>query len=242
MSAVSSPREQTPAQVIEGIEFASGLEVSWDTQQLHFKRGQKFVTDQLMNRILRSDKSKELQSVDLGLCFKITDATLTMLADLPTIRYLNFSGCFNITDRGVMALSKLPLLNNLVLYRCQRITDASVKAISSAKYRLFLLSLSHCYELTNDGFDLISQQTNLVELDLTYTKITDHVVRYFSGLSNLVRLIMYYCSGITKSALPTLCALPNLAEINCRYTRVTKGFGVIFYGNNGKTKIIAGDK
>lgn len=242
MSSVSSPRDRSAPTVIEGIEFPAGLDVSWDTQQLHFKRGQKHVTDALMARILRHEKSKELQSVDLGLCFKITDLTLSMLADIATLRYLNFAGCFNITDRGVIALSKLPSLNNLILYRCQRITDASVKAISTAKYRLFLLSLSHCYEITNEGLAEISQQSNLVELDLTYTKVTDHVAKHLSGLTNLVRLILYYCTGITKGALPTLCALPNLVEINCRYTRVTKGHGVVFYGNGGKTKIIAGDK
>jgi len=240
MSTVTSPREGHL--VIEGVEFPIGLEVSWDAHQLHFKKGQKFVTDLLMNRILRHERSKEMQTVDLGLCFKITDATLTMLADIPTIRYLSFAGCFNITDRGVAALSKLHSLNNLTLYRCQRITDASVKAIANAKYRLFVLSLSHCYELSNDAFDGISNQVNLIELDLTYTKINDHAARHFAGLENLVRLVLYYCAGITKGCLPTLCSLPNLAEINCRYTRVTKGFGVVFYGNGGKTKIIAGDK
>jgi len=218
------------------------LEVHWDSTQLFFSKGQKHVTDQLVIKILRHERSKELVSVDLGLCFRITDAALAVISDMPHLRQLSLAGCFNISDKGIMSLSKNSTLTNLVLYRCQKLTDLAIKAICSSKYRLFVLSVAHCYELTNDAFEFISEQSNLIELDLTYTKLTDHGLRYFGGLQNLCRVNLYYCQAVTKSGLNLLCQLPQLAEVNCRYTKVTKGNGVVFQMNEGRTKVIAGDK
>lgn len=97
------------------------------------------VTDDLLRSILQSvlplhvfpspdlqPETDKIQSIDLGLCYQITDATLSLIGEKASVRYLNLCGCFQVTDAGIISLSSLEHLNSLALYRCHKLTDAAL--------------------------------------------------------------------------------------------------------------------
>jgi hypothetical protein len=45
-------------------------------------------------------ESPGLESVNLGGCFKVTDAGVQALAESPGLKSVNLGGCFKVTDAG----------------------------------------------------------------------------------------------------------------------------------------------
>nr|GEZ09898.1 hypothetical protein [Tanacetum cinerariifolium] len=74
--------------------------------------------------ILRS--SKNITSLDLGRCVKVTDESLKAIGEATRLRSLNLQGCYLITDLGLKYLATGDLKNSLMsLYfnECVKISD-----------------------------------------------------------------------------------------------------------------------
>ncbi|GJX39143.1 ribonuclease H-like domain-containing protein [Tanacetum coccineum] len=74
--------------------------------------------------ILRS--SKNITSLDLGRCVKVTDESLKAIGEATRLRSLNLQGCYLITDLGLKYLATRDLKNSLMfLYfnECVKISD-----------------------------------------------------------------------------------------------------------------------
>jgi len=208
------------------------------------------VTDELMAKYLTQEQAKNLVKVDVSLCCKLTDAFLSLMLHFPHLTYLCLGGVLGLTDKAAQLIATLTSLKHLDLYRCVNLTDNAIREITKTSHReppllrLNYFSVAHCYELTNEAFEFIHEQEDLIELNVRYTKVNDEGIRkYFTGLKNLKKLILYYCEGITKESLKYLSTMESLQEINARYTKVKAGTGTIFpLNNSSKTQVIAGDK
>ena len=73
--------------------------------------------------------TKQLSSLYLRFCDKITDAAVIALAQgCPQLSSLNLAGLNKITDAAVIALAQgCPQLSSLNLYYCNQITDADCR-------------------------------------------------------------------------------------------------------------------
>jgi F-box/leucine-rich repeat protein 14 len=73
---------------------------------------------------------KQLQTLHLDGCDKITDAGLRSLASLQQLQELNLSQCDKITDHGLVQIAEIKQLQTLYLGRCDKITDAGLMRIT----------------------------------------------------------------------------------------------------------------
>jgi hypothetical protein len=61
----------------------------------------------------------------------ITDRSLAILADMPSLESIDLHGCAAITDAGVSRLAALPRLTTLIVYDCPRVTNAGTATFPS---------------------------------------------------------------------------------------------------------------
>jgi hypothetical protein len=80
---------------------------------------------------------KQLQSLDLTCCVKITDAGLQSIAGMQQLRALDIGGCKLVTDAGLLHLTRLPQLHAADLQKADltRVTDAGYLALRSAQQK-----------------------------------------------------------------------------------------------------------
>ncbi|MBY0528168.1 MAG: hypothetical protein K2R98_32530 [Gemmataceae bacterium] len=85
---------------------------------------------------------------------------------------------------------------------------------------ILVVDLGGKEEIGDNHLTLLKECTNLKELNLAYTNITDKGLANLKGLSSLQKLDLYH-TKITDAGLPNLTALPKLAELSLDWTGVT---------------------
>jgi F-box/leucine-rich repeat protein 14 len=158
------------------------------------------VDDQKLNVFIRWFH-KPPTILNLSMCPGITDAGVSLLKNTE-LESLNLCGK-KITDTSLLHLKNIQTLNNLVLTGCVQITDCGVLTIQYLNLKTIVLT--GCIQITDLYF--ISNNRNLIELDLSGTSITDYSLKYLNGL-RIEKLILSDCQQISDAGLITISDLP----------------------------------
>jgi len=139
--------------------------------------------------------------------------------DLENLKSLNLYMCYNITDKGVSYLKKLLFLEQLDVGGCARITDVSASYISKLT-SLKKLNMSHTY-ITDDSIMSLHPLSNLRELEIfACTLLTDTAMSHIAKLQSLEYLDITY-NNITDVGLQDLRSVTSLKELRCSHTSIT---------------------
>jgi len=91
-----------------------------------------------------------LDTLSLGYCDRITDAGLTNLVKMKTVRWLSLMVCPNLTDTGLGNLSAMITLKALDLRGCPKITDQGLMHLARMT-NLNQVLLGGCPNISSNG-------------------------------------------------------------------------------------------
>ncbi|XP_068668905.1 F-box/LRR-repeat protein 3 [Aristolochia californica] len=180
-----------------------------------------------------SRRYRSLRSLDLSLCPRVSDKTLTTIAHLcrSTLLSINLSksklfshvglsdlvlNCeflveidlsngTELTDCAAAAISRAKNLERLWLVRCKLITDLGIGCIAVGCQKLKLINLKWCLGLSDLGVGLVAVKCReLCHLDLSYIQITKKCLPSIIKLPYLKELILAGCIGIDDEGLSSL--------------------------------------
>ena len=135
----------------------------------------------------------------------MTDRSLTTVASLTKLRFLDVFGSSRVTDRGLAHLSKLTQLNDLTLRACS-VTDRGLKHLSNLE-ALEGIDLGGCRDIGDRG------------------------VAILAALPKLTAIWLLGCWKITDRGIASLAAMPSLTHLAlCRsnnyFGRLLRRFGI----------------
>ncbi len=166
-----------------------------------------------------------LQSINLHSCEEVaTDEVLiTLSLRCKDLRSVNVSGCVKVTDKAIGSLAQNCLnLEKLVLLNCNKITDKSLEDIARGCPQLNELNVSSCEHVTDDGLLYLATSChNLVTLYLEECKISDRgLIAIANGCPNIEALSLAYCKDLTEEALLTLARrCTNIKTLDLSYPK-----------------------
>ncbi|PWA89356.1 Leucine-rich repeat, cysteine-containing subtype [Artemisia annua] len=166
--------------------------------------------------ILRS--SKNITSLCLKGCVKVTDKSLKVIGEATSLKLLNLGACCLITDLGLKYLANGDLKNCLeilLLAKCDRISDAGIIYLGQMVH-LTALTLSKCgVNVTDSGISAISKIPNIERLvlsrliNVTNTSLFDIA----NNCLNLRVLDLSGCQAITSEGLRAFADHPTLSRL-----------------------------
>ncbi|KAJ3037014.1 hypothetical protein HDV00_002147 [Rhizophlyctis rosea] len=144
----------------------------------------------------------KLRSLNLGLCHKITDVSVTLLADLCSrpgkgMHTLKLSGCLNITDKGLDYLYSCIQRNGHTLTPPSTSTTVITAHPHPPLDPLRLVCLSGCYHITTPALSRLASTLPYLESINFYScpSITDAAVSVIAqNCSRLQSLVMSKCA------------------------------------------------
>ena len=105
-------------------------------KHLDFGEGRKALAAPITDKGLAHLSSLDLHRLDflmLGYCTNITDAGLSSVAKMGSIKWLSLEVCPHITDAGLVSLLTMTNLTGLDLRGCIGITDAGLEHLAAKK-------------------------------------------------------------------------------------------------------------
>lgn len=174
-----------------------------------------------------------LEHLDLSLCPRITDNSLTIISvlckstlrsiDLSQSRFFSHVGLWNLAtncsglveidlsnatelrDAGAAAIAEAKNLERLWLARCKLITDMGIGCIAVGCKKLRSISLKWCLGVGDLGVGLIAVKCKQIRhLDLSYLPITNKCLPCILQLQYLEDLILVGCFSIDDDSLVAL--------------------------------------
>ncbi|KAM4734834.1 F-box and leucine-rich repeat protein 13 isoform 2-T2 [Anableps anableps] len=149
-------------------------------------------------------------------CLGMTDDSLSYVAILRNLQYLDISLCIRVTDAGIKHLtdgSSVHTLHDLSISKCCLITDISVKRIARRLHKLYHLNLSYCESLTDLAMEWLSG-TSIRSLDISGCNIQDQGLAALQK-TQLKKIVLAECVNITDIGLEKLCKnMRDLEEID----------------------------
>ena|GEM_PF-4350241 len=139
---------------------------------------------------------------------RITDGGLPHLARMTKLKSLDL-GLTRITDLGLEELGRFPNLKVLTLAGCKQITDVGLKHLKSLA-GLNSLNVGYNRKITGSG---LNGQTELVMLDLSYTRFSDGTSTVLEKMSQIERLYIPQ-TPIRNATMKRLQSLTRLREID----------------------------
>ncbi|KAK9734331.1 hypothetical protein RND81_04G132200 [Saponaria officinalis] len=176
----------------------------------------------------------QIETLDLTLCPRITDASLFVIATAPcadTLRSvdlsksrhftaaglaavvrrcrrleaLDVSNAAELRDAAAAAVAEGRSLERLFLGRCKLITDIGIGCIAVGCPKLKVVSLKWCLGVGDLGVGLLAVKCkDLKSLDLSYLPITSKCLPAILKLQHLEELVLEGCFGIDDDSLATL--------------------------------------
>ncbi len=183
-------------------------------------------------------KLSEFPALEQIRCAKtrVGDAELKHLENLKTLKAIDLSDCNRVTIEGVRSLVKCPKLSflkvwgpsidNACMSEVAKMKSLRVLGISDTRVddegisKLAGLNLVEVQmtrtRIGDDGIRVISQMKNVESLVLRDTGLTDESVKYVSGLEKLKKLDLSECTspGITDACGEYLAKMSNLQSLN----------------------------
>lgn len=123
----------------------------------------------------------KLQSLDLSVCSKLTDASHLRF---PSLASVSLTMCSRITDSSLVGFANSnPLLESINLSGCTGITDKAVFALLTSCRRLAHLNISNCPLVTDASIEaLMKTRTKLKTLDISMCNLSIEVINKLEGL------------------------------------------------------------
>ncbi|KAI5059210.1 hypothetical protein GOP47_0025529 [Adiantum capillus-veneris] len=138
---------------------------------------------------LRCLGKRELRSLNLNACQKITDLGLMVVArSCPGLKHFSIYWNLKITDAGVkVLLENCEGLTSLNLSGCKRVTDKSLEMISVQGTCLTELNLTRCLNLTDDGLSRLLESCRSIQVLYLYavSSLTDKSYAKLAHLKDL---------------------------------------------------------
>jgi Leucine Rich repeat len=128
-------------------------------KHLDFGAGQKAVTAAITDKGLAHLAALRFQSLDtlmLGYCPNITDAGLSHLAQMHSVKWLGLEVCPRITDAGVPSLLTMTNLTALDLRGCTGITDKSLEYLAT-KTNWQTIMLGGCPKISGEAVNKLQR-------------------------------------------------------------------------------------
>lgn len=153
-------------------------------------------------------KNSTLSDLDLSMS-DIDDSTIERLGtNLPHLQKLVLGECkrlkaFNLKSNSI---KELDLAGT-------SITDATLKSLARVP-NLQILSVKGCRNLTDAGFNSLSNLASLRKLNVNETAISDTNVGHLASLPNLQDLDLGEYSNLTDKCLAELAKLPHLVRLD----------------------------
>ena len=159
-------------------------------------------------------KLRQLRSLALSACRRITSQTLLYLATSPVARSLtalDLSSCSGLTD--VSALRDMRSLTSLDLSECRRLTVSSLSSAVSS-HSLFKLSLRGTHTTTRSLSFLLHCPASIESLDLRSTDVDDDMLQVLAHLRmSLTVLRLADCTALSSAFLPSLSSLLQTEDL-----------------------------
>ena len=153
-------------------------------------------------------KLRQLRSLSLSACRRITSQTLLYLATSPMARSLtalDLSSCCGLTD--VSALRDMRSVTSIDLSECRRLTVSSLSSALSSQ-SLTKLSLRGTHTTTGSLSFLLHSPANIRSLDLRSTDVDDAVVQVLAHLRPALSILrLADCAALSSMFLPSLYSL-----------------------------------
>ena len=160
---------------------------------------------------------RQLETLNLQDCQKLTDLSLRYIAQGLHIKSLNLSFCANISDSGMKSVAKMRSLADLNLRSCDNISDIGVGYLAEASVGLQSLDVSFCERVSDRAMIHIAAGLfNLRSLSMAACKITDEgLCKISKTLVDLRTLNIGQCVQVSNISLEQMGAsLLNLRRID----------------------------
>ena len=160
-----------------------------------------------------------LRGLSLGFSPGLTDAGLANLAGLTSLVSLDLTGFDNLTDVGLAHLKTLTNLKELILWERARVTGAGLAALEGMT-RLERLDLDGI-RVGDTGVEHLAGLTNLKTLKLLRAGITDKGMASLKGLTQLHELVLKDNPGVTGEGMIHLAGMTELRELELALTKAS---------------------
>lgn len=211
----------------DGLEQLKGLNQLKSLEIMYSLKSRIFHLNHLINlkhltihnAEIEDDDIKKLHLTKLtmiSLTFNITEEQLNHILELNQLTSLELYDCSNLTDESLKNISKQRKLKELKLgNHTRRSNDDGLKYFGQLN-KLEYLKLIDCWRITDDGFKILSELTELKELIINGNGIyiTDSGLEYLKRLKKLVSLDLFRCYDITSDGLKQFKkSMPNVQKI-----------------------------
>jgi len=163
-----------------------------------------------------AEKFPALESLELSYC-GITDADLSPLGKLKSLRTLNMHDNYEMTGNSFGFVENLKNLRLLNLEQCVKLTDKAVAAISKSS-SLESLNLGYCASLTAACARHLGAMTSLKELNLANVGLPNAAMKDLVKIKGLTSLDIAV-SQVTDDGLAAIATMPNLKRLGLRACR-----------------------
>ena len=164
------------------------------------------VTDGAVAKFSSLTKMRHLVLQDAS----VSNAGLSVLAQMPELEYLDLSQCTRIDSDGLPALQSLTKLKELRLW--MHVSDAGLARLAGLT-TLERLNLDKTH-VTDAGLAHLKSLVNLVSLRLNSNTITDAGLEHLAALTKLQELSVAYCTGVTEQGIAALKqSVPGLQQV-----------------------------
>ena len=158
---------------------------------------------------IAKDSQGGIEAIDLDSVW-LADSDVSLVSAFPRLGRLSLSHT-RITDLGVQHLKSLKSLEELDVSFVQRFTDAGIASLLDM-HKLRRLALRGT-PVTSRILPAVAMLTELEDLDLSYTHVSDENFDELLALSKLRRLSIGG-TRVTGAVLPLLRLLPELEELD----------------------------
>lgn len=178
-------------------------------EELHVKQA-------ALNKITCTPFPKSLKKLVLSGCL-LPDDSLFSENKLPNLRHLNLSLCSKVNQDTVTQICTMKTLHVLKLEECYRLNVNSVKMVAESLINLEELNIGNI-QLNQTASDqavhhITRNLHKLTRLDISYSKVSDNAVKSFVSLPKLRNLSLKKCAFLTEKSLLYLSDIRSLKKL-----------------------------
>nr|XP_027195443.1 F-box/LRR-repeat protein 16-like [Dermatophagoides pteronyssinus] len=217
----------------DGTITDNGLEILLTTFAKTLHSFELIGCNELSNSGLWSGLVPKLRLLTIQDCINISDDTVTILCQLLTSLEIFQFQAYHVTDIAMAYFSTSLIrhsLRILTLQHCWEITNQGVANIAHSLPNLTSLSLSGCSKVTDDAIEVVAEQLRqLQQLDLSWCpRISDAALEFIACdlADTLQTLVLDRCLHVTDIGLGYLATMANLQHLSVRWCPQIRDFGL----------------
>ncbi len=179
------------------------------------RHGRLILTDDFLQRTVWLNEA----AFPYDTVFDGSDAGLPLLSRFPRANQFWLGPNNTVTDAGLADyLQEGGAFDTVNLYGSAAATATAESLSRIPSIRRLILSGT---QISDCDCIAIARLSNLEEINLSETAITDEALRHISQLQTVGAISIAYCPGVTDVGIAHLIALPGLRELQLRGTSIT---------------------